>query len=55
VNARSQSGDIETGGRLAQVAYSAQSGDAHLDEVHTANVNTQSGDIEVADLTVARR
>jgi DUF4097 and DUF4098 domain-containing protein YvlB len=51
VNARSQSGDIEPSGRLAQVAYSTQSGDAHLDEVQTATVNTQSGDIEIANLT----
>jgi hypothetical protein len=51
VSARSQSGDVETSGRLAQVAYSAQSGEARLDEVHTATVNTQSGDIEIANLT----
>jgi hypothetical protein len=51
ISASSQSGDVETSGRLAQVAFSAQSGDAHLDEVHNANVNTQSGDIEIADLT----
>jgi hypothetical protein len=51
VSARSQSGDVETSGRLAQVVFSAQSGDADLDEVHTANVNTQSGDIEIANLT----
>jgi hypothetical protein len=51
INASSQAGDIETSGRLAQVAYSAQSGDANLDEVHNATVNTQSGDIEIANLT----
>jgi hypothetical protein len=51
ISASSQSGDIETSGRLAQVAYAAQSGDANLDEVHNANVSTQSGDIEIATLT----
>jgi DUF4097 and DUF4098 domain-containing protein YvlB len=51
VSASSQSGDIETSGPLAQVAVSAQSGDAHLDDVRNANVNTQSGDIEIANLT----
>jgi DUF4097 and DUF4098 domain-containing protein YvlB len=51
VTASSQSGDLETSGRLAQVAYAAQFGDAHLDEVHQVNVSTQSGDIEIANLT----
>jgi hypothetical protein len=40
VNASSPAGDIETTGRLTQVAYAAQSGDAHLDEVHNVNFST---------------
>jgi hypothetical protein len=51
ISASAQAGDVETSGRLAQVAYSAQSGDAHLDEVGNVNVSTQSGDITIANLT----
>lgn len=51
VGGSSQSGGIKTSGRLAQVTFASQSGDAELDEVAGVRISSQSGDIRIALLT----
>jgi hypothetical protein len=51
VSGRSQSGGLDTTGRLNTVAFSSQSGGTYVDEANSVNVNSQSGSHHVTTLT----